>query len=113
MDKWSYSLSINEKEFKSLLENEYRQLVIDLKEDDEQAGEVQDELGKAGYPELNEVLKNNRLLFSAIYYMLEDLIGKFSSAGNSTVYWHDEISSCEYRKEDIHIYGVCYSKAKT
>ena len=113
MDKWSYSLSISEKEFKNLLENEYRQLVIDLKEDDDQVGEVQDELGKAGYPVLNEVLQDNELLFSAIYYMFEDLISKFSTAGFSTIYWHDEISSCEYRKGDIHIYGVCYSKAKT
>ena len=113
MDKWSFSLSFSDIEFKNLLEHEYRQLVIDLKEDDEQIGEVQDELCKAGYPELDEVLQDNELLFSAIDYLFEDLIGKFSSVGNSAVYWHDEISSCEYWKGDIHIQGVCYSKAKT
>lgn len=113
MDKWLYTLSVGEEEFKSLIENEYQQLVIDLKEDDEQVGEVQDELGKAGYPVLNKALHDNELLFSAIYYLFEDLISKFSTADNSTVYWHDEINSCQYRNGYIYISGVCYSKAKT
>ncbi|MCX4027953.1 hypothetical protein H0A36_19620 [Endozoicomonas sp. SM1973] len=113
MTKWTYSLSIKEQEFIELLEDEYHQLISDLKEDDEQVGEIQDELGKAGYPALDKVLQDNELLFSTIYYLFENLISNFSSSGASTVYWHDDITSCEYKQGKVYIYGICYSKAQT
>lgn len=110
MKRCEFCLSINKQIFEELLKTEYQQLVNDLKDDDEQVGSAEDELGFAGYPDLHYVINNNELVFSAVYYLFDDLIGKFSNAENNIVYWHDELTYCESQEENLLIYGICYSK---
>ena len=114
MDIWKFSISLKKDELIELLNSDYQQLVSELKKDDACVGSPQDELSEAAYPELIEVVKNEKLLKLPIgYYLFENLISKFSQTCSNTTYWHDEVSNCKYDAGLVHIYGVCYSKQKT
>jgi len=110
MRQHSFSIVISENELIDCLNSDYQEMVLELKKDDEQVGSPQDDLAIAGYPELIDVIKEVSLLELAVgYYLLRDLLAKFSVPSGLTNYWLDEVSNCRYDSGLVHINGICYS----
>ena len=93
----------------------YLSWVAESKVDDERFGGPDDELGKAGYPDLSRLIEVPELLTLVVGdYLGRDLIDKFSWDRHSPIeYWLDDVSECRAVEHLIHIHGICYSKKPT
>jgi hypothetical protein len=93
------------------LEPTYASLVIEYERDDELCGEPQDELAKAGYPSLSQVLASPPLRELVIGgYLFRDLFGSQTWDGRDPNYWFDEVTSCTVNGDEIKIAGVCHTQ---
>lgn len=111
MDRKQFQIEIDSTDLLRLMNEYYNHWVVESKEDDEQCGSSQDDLAKAGYPELSDILNNNKLLDLVVGgYLFEELISKFSEPNANTKYWWDKVVSCSYSAQKVLINGVCYSK---
>lgn len=109
MQRFQFQLEIDVGELLTILDDDYKEWVMESKEDDEQCGGPQDELAEAGYPQLDSVLKNSEILELVVGgYLFENLISKYSEPSKSTKYWWDEIISCTCDSQKVFINGICY-----
>lgn len=95
------------------MRQEYDQWVAESKEDDTLYNEPKDELGEAGYPDIDQVLESSeltKLMFGE--YLVRELLEKLT--GNNTLenfkYWFDEITDCTIHSDTVIFTGICYSK---
>lgn len=111
MTKRGFVFSINASRAIANLEPAYASLVADLKKDDEQCGSPQDELAKAGYPSLPQVLANPQILDLVVcHYMLRDILAPLVGDGSGAIqYWFDEVTGCGLKGDALELTGVCYS----
>ncbi|AKU20585.1 hypothetical protein [Massilia sp. NR 4-1] len=107
-----FSFKINTAYLIEYLEPAYLAWVAESKEDNEQHGEPQDDLARAGYPSLAELLKNPALSELVVgHYLLQESLGKLAWDGISPIqYWLDKVVLCEIEAEFITLSGICYSK---
>ena len=111
MDRKLFQMEIGSSDLLSLLVEDYNHLVVEYKEDDGQCGPLQDELARAGYPELADILNNNELLDLVVgRYLFASLMAKFNGPSANAKYWHDEVVSCSCRLQKVLINGICYKK---
>lgn len=111
MTKRAFVLSFDAAAVVDFLEPAYRSLVIGYKRDDELCGRPQDELAKASYPSLSEVLASPSLVELVFgRYLFRDLFGSQAWDGRDSNYWFDEVTSCAASEDVIKIAGVCYTQ---
>ncbi len=111
MTKRAFVLTFEAAAVVEYLEPMYESLVIESKKDDELFDEPQDELARAGYPSLDQVLVSPPLVERVIGgYLFRDLFGSRIWYGRDPNYWFDEVTSCTASGNTITIAGVCYSK---
>lgn len=96
-----------------LMRSEYDQWVTESKEDDAQFDEPQDELGVAGYPDIDTILESkelSELVFGN--YLVRELFEKLNSNSDSDNfnYWFDEVTDCVIKDDYIILKGSCCSK---
>lgn len=94
------------------LEPSYAAWVAESRADDEAVGSPQDDLAKAGYPSLSQLVESPPLLEAVIgHYLLQDSIGKLTWDGTSPIdYWMDCVNDCEVKGNFIYLSGVCFSR---
>ena len=90
----------------------YAAWVVDARKDDALAGAPGDALGRAGYPELTDVLRVPALAGLLLgHYLLFDCLARFTWDGVAPVeYWLDDVTDCTVAGGDITLCGTCYSK---
>lgn len=111
MTKRTFVLTFEAAAVVEYLESAYEGLVIEYKRDDELCGELQDELAKADYPSLSQVVVSPPLLELVVGgYLFRDLFGSQTWDGRDPNYWFDQVTSCAAGGSVIKIAGVCYSQ---
>lgn len=94
------------------LEPAYAAWVTESKQDDELCGGPQDELAKAGYPTLQQLVNAPKLLALVLgHYLLEEFLGKLTGDGSEPIeYWLDLVTRCNSDGQFIYLHGFCYSR---
>ncbi|WP_256079484.1 hypothetical protein [Massilia sp. YIM B04103] len=108
----AFSFKINAADLIDYLEPAYLRWMAESREDDAQYGEPQDDLAKAGYPGLGELLKNAALSQLVLgYYLLHETLGTLTWDGATPIrYWLDEVTLCQMEGAFVRLSGVCYSR---
>lgn len=112
MSAHAFSIKINAADLAEFLEPAYLAWVAESREDDDAHGEPQDDLARAGYPDLTELLKNPALSELVLgHYLLQASVGKLTWDGVSPIqYWLDQVTLCARDGEFVALSGTCYSK---
>lgn len=112
MIQHSFELKAKAAALISLLEPAYAAWVTESKQDDELCGGPQDELAKAGYPDLQKIINAPQLLELVLgNYLLQEFLGKLTWDGSEPIkYWLDSVTKCNSDGEFIYLHGLCYSR---
>jgi hypothetical protein len=112
MTQHSFEVKAKAAALLSLLEPAYAAWVTESRQDDELCGEPQDELAKAGYPDLQQLINEPQLLELVLgHYLLHEFLGKFTWDGSEPIeYWLDSVTKCNADGEFIYLHGFCYSR---
>jgi hypothetical protein len=95
------------------LASAYAEWVRDSKEDDEQMGGPQDDLGKVGYPSLEALIGMPDVLGLVLDYLSEQLFADLTyDMSRPKEYWLDEITHCEADSTEVRLFGICYGHFK-
>lgn len=109
----SFVLSANAETIAEFVEPFYTAWIAESRRDDELCGSPQDELARAGYPPLFEVLRSpelTQLVFG--HYLLGDWLRPFTWDGIARIkYWMDSVTSCKVAGDNLELHGVCFSKS--
>jgi hypothetical protein len=113
MNQHAFTCEIPKSIIIKLMSSEYKQWVSESKDDDDRYDEPQDELGRAGYPDIDLVLENKaltKLTFGD--YLVRELLEKLieNNKPNQFKFWFDEITDCSINQDLVIFEGVCYSK---
>ncbi|MEP2446812.1 MAG: hypothetical protein ABJI69_06255 [Balneola sp.] len=113
MNQHAFTCEIPKSIIIELMSSEYKQWVSESKDDDDRYDEPQDELGLAGYPDIDLVLENKaltKLTFGD--YLVRELLEKLieNNKPNQFKFWFDEITDCSINQDLVIFEGVCYSK---
>lgn len=95
------------------MSSEYDQWVIESKDDDALFDQPQDELGEAGYPNIDKILENKELTELVFgNYLIQELLEKLidDEKLDNFKYWFDELTDCALKEGSIILKGSCYSK---
>jgi hypothetical protein len=113
MTRHTFVLSMKAEPIAELVEPFYTAWVEDSRRDDEICGSPQDELARAGYPSLMEVLRKpelTELVFG--HYLLGHWLRPVTWDGVACIkYWMDSVTSCKMVGDHMELQGVCFSKA--
>lgn len=115
MVKHNFTLSIKAEELIKEMNTDYEDWVAESKADDDICGGPQDELAKAGYPPIDDLIKiPNLLVLTFGHYLIKELFDKvLPSMTSRMLFWFDKIIGCELNNTDVLLKGVCYSRSKT
>lgn len=113
MVQHAFILSMKAEPIVEFVEPFYAAWIADSRRDDEICGSPQDELARAGYPSLMEVLRTpglTELVFG--HYLLGDWLRPFTWDGIAPIeYWMDAVTSCKVVDDHLELHGVCFSKS--
>ncbi len=113
MKHHDFELEVPKSTIIELMKKEYNQWRKESKEEDAMYDEPQDELGKAGYPEIGQVLESKELTELVFGdYLVRELLEKITgkSPAHDFKYWFDTVTDCNINKDVITLKGICFSK---
>jgi hypothetical protein len=114
MQKHQFELRISVNEFIKEMNEIYSNWVLKSKKKDNLLNEAPDEITKAGYPKIEEIIKDKELLELAFNtYLSQEVFNNMKKNFFVKVkYWIDWIESCSFDGKDIIYRGICYSKKR-
>ncbi len=108
----AFEVSLRAASLLERLDAAYRAWVEDSRKDDAQCGGPQDELALAGYPDLEQVLRQPQLAELLVgHYLLQESLGQCTWDGHSPIhFWLDQITGCCVGEGVVQLHGICYRR---